>query len=54
MKEEEIKLHTKVNNVSEFNLLKHSKIVWILKEFINESTQKISLSLISPKYETAK
>ena len=45
---------TKVNNVSEFNLLKHSKIVWFLKEFINKTPQKISLSLISPKYETAK
>ena len=43
-----------VHNVSESNLVKHSKIVWVLKVFVNKTPQKIFLSLISPIYEAAK
>ena len=40
MKKEEINKTTKVHNVSEYSLLKHSKIVWVFKEFINKKPLK--------------
>ena len=46
MKEEEINKTTIVHNVSQFNLFKHSKIVWILKKIIKIKHLKTAIPFL--------